>query len=241
MTVKEHYDNHLAGFYAWMIGEFQEKQQGQEQLLRAQGIFPMSNACAIDLGCGHGLQAISLARMGFTVQAVDFCAALLKALEEQIDALSIHCHHEDIIKFLKSTTDPADCIVCMGDTVTHLPDINALTTLIIESYRLLVTGGHLVFSFRALAEPLEGVERFIRVRADDQQIHTCFLEYLTAHVHVYDILHIRTSPTSWRQQVSWYPKLKLSQAMVTAMLEANGFTIKHVQIQYGMIYLYAYK
>jgi 2-polyprenyl-3-methyl-5-hydroxy-6-metoxy-1,4-benzoquinol methylase len=37
---------------------------------------------AIDLGCGHGLQSISLANLGFCVKAVDFNTQLLHHLAE---------------------------------------------------------------------------------------------------------------------------------------------------------------
>jgi len=64
MTVKEHYDNHLASFYEWMTGDFETKQKEQQDFFeRAE-----SNRCkqiAIDLGSGHGLSIYALARLGF--------------------------------------------------------------------------------------------------------------------------------------------------------------------------------
>jgi hypothetical protein len=34
MTVKEHYDQHLGNFYAWMSGDFTEKQREQKNFGR---------------------------------------------------------------------------------------------------------------------------------------------------------------------------------------------------------------
>jgi len=58
MTVKEHYDNHLASFYEWMTGDFETKQKEQQDFFEKSRIKPLQNKIAIDLGSGHGLQSM---------------------------------------------------------------------------------------------------------------------------------------------------------------------------------------
>jgi len=65
MTAKEHYDNHLANFYEWMIGDFETKEKEQRDFFERNGIKPLQNKIAMDLGSGHGLQSIALALLGF--------------------------------------------------------------------------------------------------------------------------------------------------------------------------------
>ena len=69
MNAKNHYDQHLGNFYSWMLGDFDEKQKEQENFFWRNGIKPVSRKVAFDLGAGNGLQAISLAKLGFAVTA----------------------------------------------------------------------------------------------------------------------------------------------------------------------------
>ena len=57
MTVKEHYDRHLGNFYSWMVGEYAEKQQEQENFFLRNHITPNFSGAAFDLGCGHNFRA----------------------------------------------------------------------------------------------------------------------------------------------------------------------------------------
>lgn len=49
MTVKEHYDKHLANFYSWMTGDFETKCNEFKKFLTDNSIAPFSNKIAIDL------------------------------------------------------------------------------------------------------------------------------------------------------------------------------------------------
>ena len=76
MSAKEHYDKHLGDFYSWMVGDFNENQQAYQQFLTLNNIKPKTSKLAIDLGAGHGIQSVALAKMGFKVMAIDFNAQL---------------------------------------------------------------------------------------------------------------------------------------------------------------------
>lgn len=240
MNVKEHYDTHLGNFYAWMTGDFQEKQAIQEAFLKKSHVLPFSTNVALDLGCGHGLQAVSLAKLGFHVAAVDFNRQLLKELEQNTGSLNITCYEEDLILFLQNYKSSCDAITCMGDTLTHLPTVVAVQEFISNSYQKLTARGKLVLSFRDLTHELTGSDRFIPVKSDADRIHICFLEYFPDHVKVYDILHTY-SDHLWQQKVSWYPKLRLNAAMVKEFLRGVRFTVVAEQEINRMTYLVAVK
>lgn len=128
----------------------------------------------------------------------------------------------------------------MGDTLTHLESVEQVSTLIGEWYRMLTPKGKLVLSFRDLTQPLEQEERFVPVRAEDERIHTCFLEYFPGYVSVFDIL-LEKQQGQWIQKVSSYRKLRLGIEQVKMMLTAAGFTVQDHEVIMRMHYLVAAK
>lgn len=240
MTAKEHYDNHLGNFYSWMVGEFQQKQGEQQDFFTTANINPFKSRIAFDLGCGHGLQSISLAQLGFQIHAVDFNSQLLDELERHKGDLNITIHNSEIMEFLISSDSSADVIACMGDTITHFENIESVEQLISKSYERLEEGGWLVLSFRDLTSALQDEHRFLPVKSDMDRIHTCFLEYFPDHVRIYDLLH-EWDGAQWKQSVSWYPKLRLSTSQVSDMLKQRGYKSVDTIVINRMNYLVAKK
>ncbi len=237
MSVQSHYDNHLAAFYAWMTGNFDVKQQEQEAYFVRKEVIPSGNAVAIDLGAGHGLQTVSLARLGFTVYAVDFNQHLLSELNARVKGMPVRTILANLTHTAQYTM-PAELIVCMGDTLTHLDSAEQIASLFREWQQMLSSGGKLVLSFRDLTPELKHDERFIPVRADDERIHTCFLEYFPGFVRVFDLLQEKVNG-QWIQKVSSYQKLRLGIEQVKIMLTAAGFTVQDHEVIARMHYLVA--
>ena len=240
MNIKEHYDRHLGNFYAWMVGEFQEKQLEQQLFFNTNKIFPLNTKRAIDLGCGHGLQAISLAKLGFEVDAVDFNFQLVKELEKNRGDLNIRIHQCDLLKFVTEFNKTVDIITCMGDTITHLSDTNSIQELIKLCFKTITDRGKLILSFRDLTKELVEEQRFIPVRSEANKIHTCFLEYFSDHVIVYDILYTQENG-KWKQSMSWYPKLRISSDKLEELLTQNFFHVIHKEEINRMQYIIAEK
>jgi methylase of polypeptide subunit release factors len=111
MKVKDHYDKHLGNFYASMVGDFNQKQFEQEAFFRIHHITATTKKNAFDLGAGHGLQAVSLAKLGFKVKAVDFNSQLLDALCINCNSYSIEIINSDILHFLEREKTKVDIIV----------------------------------------------------------------------------------------------------------------------------------
>jgi SAM-dependent methyltransferase len=240
MTVKDHYERHLGNFYSWMVGDFIEKQQAQEKFFKENEITPCFSGIAVDLGCGHGLQSVSLAHLGFKVRAVDFSQQLLKELTERIGSLPIEWVEAHLLEYLYSISMKPEVIVCMGDTLTQLSGLDQVEELIAVSTQKLVKGGKLVISYRELITELTNEKRFIPVRSDDNRIHTCFLEYLPGYVKVFDIL-LEKKHGEWKQQVSWYPKLRIPASLILSFFEKYNLTLIRHELISGMTCLIAQK
>jgi SAM-dependent methyltransferase len=236
MNAKNHYDQHLGNFYSWMVGDFDEKQKQQEDFFLRNDIKPVSRKVAFDLGAGNGLQAISLAKLGFAVKAIDFNAQLLNELTSRKSNLNIEIINDDILTYLQRSSYQAELMICMGDTITHLESIDRVALLVQQMSSHLEPGGKIVVSFRDLTKELQGDERFIPVKNDDSRILTCFLEYFPDRVMVHDILHEKQGG-KWIQKVGYYPKLRLDVALLTDLLQKNDIQLLTSEIVNGMIYL----
>jgi SAM-dependent methyltransferase len=166
-TAKEHYDRQLASIYRWMVGTEEAALERNHELFRQLEIDSTPRGLAIDLGAGAGFQSIPLAELGFSVVAVDFCAALLSQLSERAKHLPIRTVHDDMLNFSKYVDEQAQIIVCMGDTLTHLESYNCVQFLLLSVGQALVKGGKLILAFRdyVCVEP-SGTQRFIPVQSD---------------------------------------------------------------------------
>jgi hypothetical protein len=131
---------------------------------------------------------------------------------------------DDLLSFQRYLDSKVDLILCMGDTLTHLPQLSSVEQLFSLAAESLGPKGKFIATFRDYTSPLAGNGRFIPVKSDSDRILTCFLEYAPNHVDVHDLLHERDG-SAWRLRVSAYRKLRLSPAWVAEALQARGFSV----------------
>jgi SAM-dependent methyltransferase len=238
-SVKAHYDSLLAPVYSWILGDFDVARRQSTDLFDELAILPRNNGLAVDLGCGPGCQAVPLAERGFSVLAIDFCAELLSELAQHAGPLPVTAICDDISNFRNHLLQKAELIVCMGDSLVHLPDKDSVQQLIRDCADSIVAEGSVILSLRDYTQPAPtGPARFIPVRSDDTRIFTCFLDTVGDVIHVHDILYTRETD-GWRQHISAYQKLRLDYRWVTEVLEANGLGIQSVSQRYGFVTLHA--
>jgi hypothetical protein len=239
-SARAHYETHLGPVYSWMLGDldaaFARSAAEIDQLA-----LPAAHGVAVDLGAGLGLHAVPLAQRGFEVVAVDNSSVLLDELRARRGSLAIAIHHADLLEFSRFLAKPAQLILCMGDTLTHLPAQSCVESLLTAVAAALPRNGVFAATFRDYASAeLKGEQRFILVRADDARILTCFLEYQDHQVMVHDLLQEKTNGR-WRQTVSSYPKLRLTPAWVTSKLSELGFSANRDVTPSGMVRIVATK
>ena len=240
-TARDHYDQQLASVYSWMAGAPEAAIARNRALFRQLEIDSTKPGLAVDLGAGSGFQSIPLAELGFSVVAIDFCAALLAELRDRAIQLAIRTVHDDMLNFSNYIEEPAQIVVCMGDTLTHLESLSSVQFLLVSVGDALAKGGKLVLTFRdhVTIEP-QGTQRFIPVQSDESTILTCFLEYHEAVVEVYDLLY-RKEGGQWLLNTSSYPKLRIDKNWVINQLKNLELSIIRNEIINGMICLVAQK
>ncbi|MDB5761596.1 MAG: Methyltransferase protein [Herminiimonas sp.] len=233
-TVTEHYASHLAPVYLWMAGGLDAAMSRGEAEINMVCPNGANGLIAVDLGAGFGMHTVSLARRGYSVIAIDMSAILLGILRDQVNTLPVKIVEDDFVTFQKHLDMKANLILCMGDTLTHLPEQRSVEQLFADIADSLHVGGTFIATFRDYTIPLTDTGRFIPVRGDSDRILTCFLEYTDNYVTVHDVLHERRG-SSWQQRVSAYQKLRLSTEWVAKALQANGFSVRIEQGLAGMV------
>jgi SAM-dependent methyltransferase len=233
-SVAEHYERVLSPVYAWMAGGAEAALTAGKAEIESLGPGLAHGALAVDLGAGFGMHAIPLARAGARVVAIDSSAQLLGELRRLAGDLPITVVQDDLLSFRAHLEEKPQLLLCMGDTLTHLPEHTNVDFLIQEAAEALAPGGRFVISLRDYSEPLLGEGRFIPVRSDERRILTCFLEYEEDTVVVHDILHERAGD-AWETRVSSYRKLRLSPERVIGSLESFGFEVRHDAGMRGMV------
>lgn len=235
MTVKDHYTNHLADIYSWMVGDLSKNVDEFIQFLNAQDIKPSPSDIAADLGAGTGLQSIALAKLGFNVVAIDFNAQLLSELKSNTGEYNVSIINDDI-RFVDAHISEAAIICCCGDTIAHLDSMKEIGEFVLKVYRSLRPGGKAILSFRDYSVPLEGIQRFIPVKTDADRILTCVLDYEDDVVQVTDLLYQRHGD-HWEQKVSTYRKVRLRKEGLVEQMITAGFRMLADETKNRMIYL----
>jgi 2-polyprenyl-3-methyl-5-hydroxy-6-metoxy-1,4-benzoquinol methylase len=239
-TAETHYQKLLGPVYSWMLGDLDAAFARSTAEIEALPL-PAARGVAVDLGAGLGLHALPLAQRGFEVVAIDSSAVLLDELRSRRGSLAIAIHHADLLELRRLLPKQVQVIVCMGDTLTHLPALSSVESLLAEVAAALPRGGVFATTFRDYASSeLTGEQRFILVRADDARILTCFLEYQDHQVMVHDMLQEKENGR-WRQAVSSYPKLRLAPAWVMSKLLELGFSVNRDATLGGMVRIVATK
>ena len=240
VSVAEHYQNLLADRYSWMFGSFEQKAAEQEALFKRLSLHHDPKGQALDLGCGPGFQAIALARLGFEVTAIDFSERLLQELAQHSGSLPITSFEGDLRELGQFPNESYQVVVCMGDTLIHLPAKSDISTLFLEIKRVLKPGGKVIISFRDVSAELEGLDRFVPVKSDPDRIMTCVLEYELETVLVTDLFYERNQ-SGWSFHKSSYRKLRIAPIAVAEELRGAGLTVTFRDVIAGFQILAAVK
>ena len=240
MTVKQHYDSHLGFFYSWMLGDFESHKNKFIEFCTSQQILPQYTGAALDLGAGNGIQSVALAKIGFSVTAIDFNEHLLTEIAGYKKTLPIEIINDDLQNVLYYKDKNPELIVCCGDTISHLDSESDISQTLSHIYQTLIPSGKIILSFRDYSQELSDTNRFIPVKSDPQRILTCFIEYFERKVRVTDLLYEKESGV-WIFKKSSYFKVRVTGEMISDLLTINGFNIIYNDIINGMVTLVGQK
>lgn len=239
-TAQTHYDAFLAANYAWISGGPGDQVRKNKKFFSSHSVLPRNNRVAIDLGAGCGFQAIPLAQIGYSVIAVDFCQPLLDELHVHAGSLPVITVRSDIRQYSSWSGRHPGLIVCMGDTLTHLPSLADVEDLIHQCFSELDPGGRLVLTFRDYSREPAGAVLVIPVLREADRIFLCRLEYHADTITVRDILYSHRQGV-WGRTAGKYTKIRIAPNMLARMLTDAGFGIGYSAVIDGMITIVATK
>lgn len=182
-----HYDAFLAGIYSWIRGGADEQIRKNRAFFVSHDLMPGPDRIAVDLGTGCGFESIPLVRIGYSKTAADFCGLLLDTLRSRAGDLTIESVEGDILDFAAWSGRPPSLIVCMGDTLTHLPSPADAGRLARQCFTKPVSGGRLILTLRDYSREPDGAVVVIPFQRTSDRIFLCRLVYDPGTVTVQDI------------------------------------------------------
>ncbi len=177
---REAAEQEAAAFYRGMAEQydtmtrFAARLPGEREML-ARWRDRLGFASALDVACGTGLHAIALAQLGVAVTGADLSPEMLAQARRHAAAEGVHVQWvAAAMERLDQAVDaPFDLLLCLGNSLPHLLDADALAAALSGFHRLLAPGGHLLLQLinytavlawqrRVIAVGREGEREFIR-------------------------------------------------------------------------------
>lgn len=143
----------------------------------------------LDLGCGTGGHSIHWGKMGYNVVGIDSSSKMIKqaqqiAEDEEVD-IEFQCMK--ITDFAKKIQQKFDAVICVGNTVSHLLDKEALLAMFKESANALKLTGVAIFHILNYQPIMENKSRDLPVKSHideegKEHVFFRFYDYLPHHL-----------------------------------------------------------
>jgi SAM-dependent methyltransferase len=149
---------------------------------------------AIDAGSGTGFHAFLLAGLGVRVTAVDLATEMLNRLEQaaavrKIDIATVQSDLRDLSSCLSGTFD---ALVCMGNTLAHIPGRAALDRTLEGFATRVKPGGIVLIQLLNYARILSGRQRIQSVREEQGNTFIRFYDFEEDRIR-FNILRLERS------------------------------------------------
>lgn len=134
----------------------------------------------LDLGCGSGNYSVEFAEWGLSVTAVDVDSEMVARVQTkaQNKGLPIRAIKGDMLNVSKIIKESFDCIVCIGNTLVHLPGHGQIAKALKEMNSLLKPGGVLILQIVNYDRVLKYNVHHLPIIRNDKMDLTFIREYL---------------------------------------------------------------
>ncbi|MGE5614803.1 MAG: class I SAM-dependent methyltransferase [Bacillota bacterium] len=130
----------IAPYYDYI---FPAREEQLECIKRLAGRPPKK---ILDVACGTGVYSISLAQQGYDVWATDIDAEMVrqvrrKAMENKV---AVNAFVSDMRYLDQHISELFDCVMCIGNSIVHLENVDSILAAVIQMKNRLTTSGKLL-------------------------------------------------------------------------------------------------
>ncbi len=189
-------------------------------------------ARALDAACGTGMHAVSLAREGMQCAGADLSAEMIGRARQNAAAagVTIDFRVAAFGELRETFTGSFDFVTCLGNSLPHLLDEEALRGALGDFARVLLPGGLLVIQNRNYDRVLREKIRFMPVTARAQGAdETLFLRITdfpreSADLVDFTIVTLNKKNGAWSQSIRTTQLRALRKRTLEEALIAAGFS-----------------
>ncbi len=194
--------------------------------------FPASRTRILDAACGTGMHALALAQRGFQATGSDLSAGMIERAQVNAQRAQLPVRFEvagfgDLAgRFGESSFD---ALLCLGNSLPHLPTPEARRTGLRDFARCLEPGGLFILQNRNFDAVMASRERAMEPAAHSEDgkewVFLRFYNYLPDGLIEFNIVTLfRANDKPWKQAITHTTLLPLLQGDLLADLEETGFT-----------------
>ena len=223
---KTNFYNSLASSYDGMIN-FEEALKRRKETLSS--LIQNSFRTAADIGCGSGIDAISLSQLGLKVAAFDPSEEMLnKARKNAIN------HSTENIQFCLSGASNIDSvyynqfnfITCLGNTLSNIPD-KEIHESVNNFYKLLRPGGKVVLQIVNYKKLITEDKRILSITKNEEYTFVRFYDYMDNKI-IFNILKFENKNTNNYELIST-EVFSYSSEYLLSLFNKAGFSNIKVQ------------
>jgi SAM-dependent methyltransferase len=218
-----------AGFYDALASSYDAMTDFQNRIVREEPVLRAfvdrhGVRTAIDAGSGTGALAILLARLGVAVTAVDVSAAMLRGVETNAlrFGLQVGTLREDLSGLSPANLPRSDALLCMGNTLAHLPGPAALADAFRAFHSVIRPGGVLVCQVLNYSRILTARERVQNIRESDGVTFVRFYDFEPDRL-IFNILRIERGESGLRHTLTSVPLHPFRSGDLLSALSEAGF------------------
>jgi glycine/sarcosine N-methyltransferase len=226
VDAREFYDE-LGQRYDLMVG-WEGRLNREEKFFR--GLFDAHGvASVIDAACGTGMHAIAFARQGRRCAAADVSPVMVDRARENARraGVEIDLRVAGFGGLARSFAGTFDAVTCLGNSLPHLLQYDALVGALADFAAVLAPGGILVVQNRNYDRVLRGSGRSVhlnaRQEADGETLFVRMTEPQGGERLDFSILTLKKRGGAWSHSLQTTPLRAITREALERALGAAGF------------------
>ena len=177
--------SHLMKFYENIAGFYDDMTRFSNRIEKEQPVFQNlikqhNIKTALDVACGTGLHTILLNELGVKTTGVDISSEMLKIAERHANNRGQNPTFLKLsmLELSHNINEKFDAVFCLGNSLPHLQDMNALNNAIAQFAGVLQKGGIVFLQILNYAKILETKNRIVNINYSDNKEFIRFYDFL---------------------------------------------------------------